>query len=72
MNFFKNLGAFREYSGVANRAAYKVVMSIREAIRKKRLSFGHCPKVALTPPSFWTSVRLLLYWPILDNGEVNF
>ena len=23
---------------------------LREAIRKKHLSFGHCPKVALTPP----------------------
>ena len=34
---------------------------LREAIKKKkRLSFGHCPKVALTPP------------PILDILDVNF
>ena len=29
------------------------VVRLREHIRKKRLSFGHCPKVALTPPPFF-------------------
>ena len=34
-----------------------VPAGLREAL-KKRLSFGHCPKVALTPsPSLWTPAR---------------
>jgi hypothetical protein len=38
------------------------MLGLREDIQKeKRLSFGHCPKVALTPPP-----------PLLDTREVTF